>query len=87
LGGPGGDSAAVAARVRDSARRAEIVAALDDWASISADPARRAWLLAVARAADPLGLHFHNWLEARVLRREAEALIPLKSPTVQPGSK
>jgi tetratricopeptide (TPR) repeat protein len=52
LGGPGDDSAAVAARVRDSARRAEIVAALDDWASITADPARRAWLLAVARGAD-----------------------------------
>jgi serine/threonine-protein kinase len=53
LGGPGDDSAAVAARVRDSSRRAEIVAALDDWASITADPARRAWLLAVARGADP----------------------------------
>jgi tetratricopeptide (TPR) repeat protein len=33
--------------------RAEIVAALDDWASITEDAARRAWLLAVARAADP----------------------------------
>jgi tetratricopeptide (TPR) repeat protein len=40
-----------------------------------------------ARAEEELGLHFHNWLEAHVLRREAEALIPLKSPTVQPGSK
>ena len=37
----------------DSAVRAEIVAALDDWASITPDPARRAWLLAVARGADP----------------------------------
>jgi tetratricopeptide (TPR) repeat protein len=26
------------------------------------------------------GLHLHNWLEAHVLRREAEALIPSKSP-------
>jgi tetratricopeptide (TPR) repeat protein len=33
--------------------RAEIVAALDEWASITEDPARRAWLLAVARGADP----------------------------------
>jgi serine/threonine-protein kinase len=28
-----------------------------------------------ARAEQELGLHFHNWLEAHVLRREAEALI------------
>ena len=53
LGQPGDDSAAVAARVRDSAVRADIVAALDDWASNTADPARRGWLLAVARATDP----------------------------------
>jgi serine/threonine-protein kinase len=53
LGGPGDDSQAAAARVRNSATRAEIVAALDDWASITPDPARRAWLLAMARRADP----------------------------------
>jgi serine/threonine-protein kinase len=53
LGRPGDDSEAVAARVRGSAVRAELVAALDDWASITPHPARRAWLLAVARAADP----------------------------------
>jgi serine/threonine-protein kinase len=53
VGGPGDDSKTATARVRDSARRVEIVAALDDWASITADPARRAWLLAVARGADP----------------------------------
>jgi serine/threonine-protein kinase len=53
FGRPGDDSVAVAARVRDSAVREEIVAALDDWASITPDPARRAWLLAVARGADP----------------------------------
>jgi eukaryotic-like serine/threonine-protein kinase len=29
-----------------------------------------------ARAEQELGLHFHNWLEANVLRREADALIP-----------
>jgi hypothetical protein len=28
-----------------------------------------------SRAADKLGLHLRNWLEAHVLRREAEALI------------
>ena len=48
-----GEAGEAAARVRDSALRAELVAALDDWASITADPARREWLLAVARAADP----------------------------------
>jgi tetratricopeptide (TPR) repeat protein len=31
-----------------------------------------------ARAEETLGLHLHNWLEAQVLRREAEAL--LKAP-------
>ncbi len=52
LGGPGDDSEVVAARVRDSAVSAELVAALDDWASITPDRARRAWLLEVARGAD-----------------------------------
>jgi tetratricopeptide (TPR) repeat protein len=33
-----------------------------------------------ARAEDEFGLHQHNWLEAHVLRREAEALIPSKGP-------
>ncbi len=28
-----------------------------------------------ARAEEESGLHYHNWLEANVLRREAEALI------------
>jgi serine/threonine-protein kinase len=49
----GDDSEAVAAAVRESAVRAEIVAALDDWASITPDLRRRAGLLAVARGADP----------------------------------
>ncbi|HEV3162937.1 MAG TPA: hypothetical protein VGZ22_02770 [Isosphaeraceae bacterium] len=29
----------------------------------------------LARAEAEVGLHLHNWLEAHVLRREAEALI------------
>jgi tetratricopeptide (TPR) repeat protein len=33
-----------------------------------------------ARAEDESGLHFHNWLEAHVLRREVEALIPSTGP-------
>ena len=47
------ESAVVAERVRASSVRAEIVAALDDWAGTTPDESRRAWLLAVARAADP----------------------------------
>jgi tetratricopeptide (TPR) repeat protein len=33
-----------------------------------------------ARAEEELGLHLHNWLEAHVLRREAEVLIPSEAP-------
>ncbi len=52
LGREGDDVKGMAARVRDSAASAEIIAALDDWASITPDLQRRAWLLAVAREAD-----------------------------------
>ncbi len=31
-----------------------------------------------ARAEVDVGLHLHNWLEAHVLRRKAEALIPFE---------
>jgi serine/threonine-protein kinase len=34
------------------------------------------WGGAMPADAEALGLHLHNWLEAQVLRREAEALIP-----------
>ena len=45
----------VANRIRSSAVREQLVAALDDWAvrALKVEPARGAWLLAVARAADP----------------------------------
>jgi tetratricopeptide (TPR) repeat protein len=45
----------VAARIRESAVRYQLVEAVDDWALRvdKEEPARRAWLLAVARAADP----------------------------------
>ena len=52
LGQEGDDSKAVSARVRDSALSAELIAALDDWASITADRGRREWLFAVACEAD-----------------------------------
>ena len=53
LGRDGDDSNVVAARVKQSAVRAEIVAGLDDWASITRDPKRLTWILAVAHGADP----------------------------------
>jgi tetratricopeptide (TPR) repeat protein len=46
-----------------------------------------------ARAEEELGLHLHNWLEAHVLRREAEALLgagparPNKSQSPDPTNK
>jgi serine/threonine-protein kinase len=49
----GDNSAEIAARVRDSAMSADIIGGLDDWASITEDPARREWLLAVVGGADP----------------------------------
>src|SRR5882724_1531185 len=54
LGQEGDDVETVAASVRNSAVCAEIVAALDDWASVTwIASRRRAWLLAVASRADP----------------------------------
>jgi serine/threonine-protein kinase len=53
LGQPGDQVGAVAARIRASAIRDQLVAALDDWARLTSNQQRRAWLLAVARQADP----------------------------------
>jgi serine/threonine-protein kinase len=52
LGREGDDIKAVSARVRGSSLSAELIAALDDWASITNDRRRREWLLAVACEAD-----------------------------------
>jgi serine/threonine-protein kinase len=52
LGQKDEDAAVVAARVRASAVRLEVIAALDDWASIAGDGPLGVWLLDVARAAD-----------------------------------
>jgi tetratricopeptide (TPR) repeat protein len=54
LGAVGDDPGEVAARVRGSGVRAELVAALDDWAANLWPPGPRlSWVLAVARGADP----------------------------------
>jgi tetratricopeptide (TPR) repeat protein len=49
----GEDEAVVADRVQGSAVRAQLVAALDDWASATRNLPRRAWLLEAARRAEP----------------------------------
>jgi tetratricopeptide (TPR) repeat protein/tRNA A-37 threonylcarbamoyl transferase component Bud32 len=53
LGQPGDAVPAVSARIRNSAIKEQLVATLDDWATIPGDWQRRTWLLAVARQADP----------------------------------
>ena len=53
VGTPDDDPADVGARVAASAVRAPVVSALDDWAACAADGRRRAWVLGVARRADP----------------------------------
>jgi serine/threonine-protein kinase len=55
LGQVGDAEEGVAARVRDSAVKVQLVAALDDWASITPrqDDLLLRWLLGVARQADP----------------------------------
>jgi tetratricopeptide (TPR) repeat protein len=49
----GEEIAVVAARVRNSSVGATVLAAIQDWAAVAADEPRRAWLLAIACAADP----------------------------------
>jgi tetratricopeptide (TPR) repeat protein len=49
----GEDKDVIAARVRNSSVRTALLAAIQDWAAVTTDEPRRAWLLAVACAADP----------------------------------
>jgi tetratricopeptide (TPR) repeat protein len=49
----GEDAGVVAARIQSSVIRAQLVAALDDWAIAARKRARRAWLLEVAQRAQP----------------------------------
>jgi serine/threonine-protein kinase len=53
VGTPGDDPAGLGVLVAAMAVRAPVVAALDDWAACAADGRRRAWVLSVARRADP----------------------------------
>ncbi len=53
VGAPDDDPAGLASRVTASTEHAPILAALDDWAVCAQDDRRCAWLLTVARRADP----------------------------------
>jgi serine/threonine-protein kinase len=78
----------VAQRIRESAVREQLVAALDDWAMWlgNQEPARREWLLAVARLADPDSWRNRSraaevWRNRRALERLArEANVSELSP-------
>jgi serine/threonine-protein kinase len=80
LGDEGEDAEAVAARIRDAAIRDQVVAALDDWAAVTKDSKRQAWLLEVARRADPAGRgsRFRDpevWRDREKLRALAEDVL------------
>jgi serine/threonine-protein kinase len=53
FGAPDDDPTVVALRIASSAARQPLVAALDDWAVCATDRPRQAWVLRVARRADP----------------------------------
>jgi serine/threonine-protein kinase len=82
----GEDPQAVADRLRGSAVRAQLVAALDHWAVVTDHPARRGWLLEVARRTDPgaWGDRFRDpavWAERAALEQLAlEADVAELSP-------
>jgi tetratricopeptide (TPR) repeat protein/tRNA A-37 threonylcarbamoyl transferase component Bud32 len=83
LGQEGDEAEAVAARMRASAIQAALVAALDDWAATTADAKRRAWLLAVARQADPDPWRdrFRDpdvWRDRTALQRLADGVLKTK---------
>jgi serine/threonine-protein kinase len=70
LGVDGDDEGTVAGRILASPIRAQLVAALDDWAAATKSPQRQAWLLGVARRADPDGWR-DRFREARVWQDRA----------------
>jgi serine/threonine-protein kinase len=83
------DPAGVAARVRGSAVRGALVAALDDWTVSVTDRDRRRWLLEVARRADPDPEGWRDrardpraWEDGAALAELAETA-PVAGPEVQ----
>jgi tetratricopeptide (TPR) repeat protein len=71
LGKEGDDPAAMAARIRHSAVKEQLVAALDDWAGRTSNRRQRAWLPAVARQADP-DRRRNRWRDPALWQQPAE---------------
>jgi eukaryotic-like serine/threonine-protein kinase len=77
LGAVGEEAEVVAARVRASAVQTHLLAALEDWVATTEDSERRAWLLGVARHADPHPVRDRfrdpkTWSSALAVRRLAQ---------------
>jgi serine/threonine-protein kinase len=82
LGQEGDDPEEMAARIRSSAVRDELLAAIDDWAGYAFEDSRREWLLAVARAVDPDPAN--DRFRRLELRRDPKALARLVDE-IRPG--
>ncbi len=84
----GEDPALVAARVRTSPVAGQLLPALDDWARVTRDKGRRAWVLAVARKVDPHELRDSLrdpalWEDPAALKRQVDrANVADLSPTL-----
>jgi serine/threonine-protein kinase len=87
VGQAGDDVEAVAARVKASAVRGALVAALDDWAVCTADQGRSAWMLRVARLADPDPEGWRDRVRDPVAWNNAAALAELArtAPVAEPS--
>jgi tetratricopeptide (TPR) repeat protein len=80
LGEVGDDEEMVSARISTSGVAGPLIAALDDWASLTGEPPSRAWLLGVARRAapDPWGNRFRDpvvWRDRQALQTLAEEVL------------
>jgi len=69
----------VATRVKASAVRFALIAALDDWAMCASDKSRRAWLLQIVREADPDPLGWKDRIRDPVKWDDREVLSALAS--------
>jgi serine/threonine protein kinase/Flp pilus assembly protein TadD len=76
------DAEAVADHLRGSAIREQLVAALDDWALVTADARLRARLLRIARRADP-DLGWRDRLRDPVIWRDRRALERLAAEVLE----
>ncbi|HTE05012.1 MAG TPA: tetratricopeptide repeat protein [Planctomycetota bacterium] len=88
-GEAGDDASAVAARVAASPVQVALLAALDDWASCvpyGTDPHRQAWVLDVARQADPDPTGWQHRLRDASSSRDRDALATLASEAQTPGA-